>query len=232
MRLAFIILLLSALPVGAQELSSSDRYVYATDDEGETLTPLRPTSVEAGTLVSMFEKYPPPSFAKAEHLYSYLPVGDAQYLVTTSGSHPQTNGIFLVDLHADSLRQLISGDYEVRESRVLPREGKWFLVESSGGLHGAGGTALTAIVVMRTASGKVNVDAKDLVAVSWDMEQGLCGTRLKDGKAGEIGPYSVADDGKRPVISVEVTEQDCRTQKIQRKHLRFSLRGRSFEPAP
>jgi hypothetical protein len=227
---ALVFLIVLALPLGAQRLTESDQYIYAMDSEGRTLAPLTPLSGDARKLISLFEKHPPVTFARADNLYSYLPMGDMQYLVTTNGSHPRMNGIFLANLGADLLTQMIYADYKVKEARDLPNLGKWFLIESSGGLHGTAGTALTAIVVMRTANGKTSVSAQDLVAVSWDMEEGLCGSRLKEGKGGDIGLYELTDVKRRPAISIEVTEQDCQSRKIEHKTLRFVLRGTSFEP--
>ena len=88
MRLLFTVVFLSPLmwatSAGGRQLSSSDIYVYAVDKDGNVQKPLKPTSPGAEGIASIFEKCPPISFARAENLYSYMPLGHEKFLVTTS----------------------------------------------------------------------------------------------------------------------------------------------------
>jgi hypothetical protein len=90
---------------------------------------------------------------------------------------------------------------------------------------------LTAIATITVSDQSTHVSVADLVSVLGDMESGLCG-RSQEGKGGNIEGFSVSEVESAPVITVNVTEQDCTSRVIERKQLQFVLRDKAFELAP
>jgi hypothetical protein len=124
-----------AMPLSAARLAPDEHPVYAVDSNGRVTA----QTSDGKSLVALFERHPPVSFARAADIYTYLPLGDMKFLVTTEGSHPRTIGVFVADLGADSLEQVVWGDYTVEESHERSGGGRWFLIKSVGGSRGTFG---------------------------------------------------------------------------------------------
>lgn len=212
----------------SQDIGGED--VYESDNSGELIKPLKPSSHEAEMLVALFTRSSFTSFAHANELTSYLSLGGHKYLLTTAGDMPTESGIFLANLHTNSIEQLVYGDFEASGPHKISKARRWYIVQSGGGKHGAGTTALTTIVISHYGTGRVTVETKDIVVVSWDMEEGLCGSRLKDGKGGEIESYDIDPKKYHPIITVKVKEQDCQSKEITHNSLHFIFRGNTFKP--
>lgn len=219
-------------PASTEEIEETD--IYESNEDGKVVKPLKPSSPQAQSLVSVYSSsIHASSFASVENLHTYVPLGDKQYLLSTIGEMSGENGLFLVDLHSNAVERLIWGPYEIADQPGFDKVKTWFLTKSNGGGQpGVGETALTAIIVLQQPHGKVLVNVDHIFSIPWDMEAGQCGRKLKSGKAGDINSYTTSQDHEQMFLNVVVTAQNCITKQVTQDNLRFIFSGKSFTPVP
>jgi hypothetical protein len=209
--IVFLVLLLSRLVVAGNYFVDCEKALRSKDFSG---------------LHAFYERnkdQPPPD--------KCFKMNNNEYLITVVDTGRIGQGLYYVNIK-ENKAQLDEGSYTPNmkiEHEFLGKNKKRYALYSWSNLHGGNYETGYAVLFLTPKSDGKSWKTSSLFSVLGDPEGGLCGDRIKTGKAGSVEGFKISGEGTEKVkIVFTVIEQDCKTLKTTTARKVFSQSGPEF----
>ncbi len=160
-------------------------------------------------------------------------LNNREYLVTVTDTGRMGQGLYRVNVKEDTI-ELDSFAPNIKiEREFLGANKKRYVLYSWSNLHRGQYVSGYDVLFLTPKTAGKSWKTSGLFTVSADPEDGLCGSRIKAGKAGSFAGFEIQGEGTDNVrIVFTVVEQDCATLRKVRARKVFSRSGADFKLEP